>query len=734
MPETAAVPLLALALALALAVPVAAADPGDVGFQGPSYTGAGGDPSGQKPESKLWWNDGSWWGSLWDTDTSDFHIHRLDLATSTWVDTGVALDDRPNSRADVLWDGQHLYVASHVSSESPASGYQARLYRYSYSPTGKTYSLDAGFPATINNWRTETLVLDKDSTGTLWATWVQEQKVYVNRTIGGDATWGTPFVLPVSGTSVSSDDISSVVAFGGNRIGVMWSNQAASAVYFAVHVDGDAATTWQPSRTAVQGSGSADDHLNLKSLQSAGGRVFAAIKTSHGSSSAPLIMLLVRDPATTGWSSHVFGTVANNHTRPIVLLDETNGVVHMFATGPQAGSTSYSTIYAKSSPLDAISFPTGLGTTFILDASALGMNNPTSTKQNVNASTGLVVLATNDMTGRYWWNRITLGTAPPPTPPIASFSGTPLTGTAPLAVSFADTSTGSPTSRLWSFGDGASSTQQNPLHTYSSPGTYTVSLTVSNSAGTDTEERVGYVVVSAPSPPLAGFTASPTTGEAPLTVSFRDTSTGTPTSWAWSFGDGTSSTAQHPTHVYAMPGTYSVSLTVTNAGGSSTATRFDYVSVAQPSALTFIPVADAYVRSSKPDTNFGTATNLKVQAGRQIHHSYLAFTVSGLTKPVTSARLRLFVIDGGDAAGTVYAVATGWSERSLTWRNAPALSGTPLASAGAAAAGAWIELDVTGAVAGDGSYAFGVLTPSTESVGYSSREGTSPPQLVVRFG
>src|SRR5205823_2034659 len=124
-----------------------------------------------------------------------------------------------------------------------------------------SYSLDSGFPVQIDNYKTETLVLAKDSTGKLWATWMQGSKIYVNRTLGDDKTWGTPFVLPVSGTSTSSDDISSVVAFGGDRIGVMWGNQISSqdAYYFAVHHDGQPDTTWDASEFAWKGSGVADD-------------------------------------------------------------------------------------------------------------------------------------------------------------------------------------------------------------------------------------------------------------------------------------------------------------------------------------------------------------------------------------------------------------------------------------------------------------------------------------------
>ena len=74
-------------------------------------------------------------------------------------------------------------------------------------------------------------------------------------------------------------------------------------------------------------------------------------------------------------------------------------------------------------------------------------------------------------------------------------------------------------------------------------------------------------------PPTASFTATPDTGAAPLDVAFADTSTGTPTSWSWNFGDNSSSTAQNPTHTFTNPGTYPVTLTARNEGGSTTATK-----------------------------------------------------------------------------------------------------------------------------------------------------------------
>ncbi len=166
-----------------------------------------------------------------------------------------------------------------------------------------------------------------------------------------------------------------------------------------------------------------------------------------------------------------------------------------------------------------------------------------------------------------------------PVAPVASFTGTPVSGNAPLNVVFTDASTGSPTSWSWTFGDGGTSTAQNPSHTYTAGGTYTVALTVSNTAGSNTQTRTGYITVTTGSAPVANFTGTPTTGTAPLAVTFTNTSTGSPTSWSWTFGDGGTSTAQSPSHTYAAAGTYTVSMTATNAFGSNTLTRTGYITV-----------------------------------------------------------------------------------------------------------------------------------------------------------
>jgi PKD repeat protein len=176
-----------------------------------------------------------------------------------------------------------------------------------------------------------------------------------------------------------------------------------------------------------------------------------------------------------------------------------------------------------------------------------------------------------------------------PVLPDADFWSDITSGEAPLKVQFFDESTGSPTAWNWNFGDGVTSTKQNPIHTYTTDGTYTVKETITNEIGGDTETKESYITVTSPAEaltavvPVPDFSASVTSGEAPLTVSFTDESSGSPTEWQWNFGDSSDIlTEYNPTHTYTKAGTYTVTETVTNEAGKDTETKTDYITVTAP--------------------------------------------------------------------------------------------------------------------------------------------------------
>jgi hypothetical protein len=390
-------------------------------------------PTGEKPQSKLWFNDGRWWADMLHSD-SKYYIFYLD--GQTWVKTNTALDDRIPTQADCLWDGTHLYVASGAGGTPTGVDLDARLYRYSYNPANPpatAYSLDAGFPTTIRFGGAETIVIDKDTTGQLWITYTQGSKVWINHSTTSDTVWGTPFNPPnaaneTNSATVSGDDISSLIAFNG-RVGVLWSKQTPTndpndTFYFAYHNDSDPDTTWQTA-IAYRRASVSDDHINLKSLQSSGGDVFAVVKTSIGgiSASDPLIMVLRRE-SNGAWSHAVFvyqleGNQETHHTRPILIVDSINHELHAFATLSDTNGIAivHKQVAYPASGLN--DFPAGMGADFIRIAQVNHINNSTSTKQNVDGINGInsiVVLASDDTSRFYAHNVLTLNLPPTATP------------------------------------------------------------------------------------------------------------------------------------------------------------------------------------------------------------------------------------------------------------------------------------------------------------------------------
>ncbi len=174
--------------------------------------------------------------------------------------------------------------------------------------------------------------------------------------------------------------------------------------------------------------------------------------------------------------------------------------------------------------------------------------------------------------------------------PLADFTAEPDSGLAPLTVRFqgnASSEGAGIAGWTWDFGDGGTSTEQNPTHMYEQYGIFTVKLEVQDSAGsrhTEIKERF----VAAAQLPTAKFAAFPNSGEAPLEVRFKDYSlpgSTDITSWVYDFGDGSSSTGEpDPVHTYQNSGTYTVNVQVGTNIGTDTKTVTDYITVKDPGA------------------------------------------------------------------------------------------------------------------------------------------------------
>ena len=501
---------LALLLSATLgAAPVQASEPVTVGYRDHQYNdpdapGAD-DVSAARHQSKLWFNDGLWWGLLFDpksTPNAVFRIWRFDTGAQTWINTGVAADDRNRSHADVLWSGSKLYVASSHATTG------LRIYRYSYDTNANAYTRDSGFPKTIADTGTGTgySTIGLDTQGELWVTFTQAGRVRLTTSTDSAVTWSAPFDLPGMGNDIVASDDAAIVrlsAEGVAAMGVLWSNQNATddAFYFAAHLDTSADGDWQARETAFGGPNSytADDHLSVKTDPS--GRLVAAVKTGRDADpgpngSDPLIAVLRRSGAANAagsWETHPVTTVTVKGTRPVLVLDPVADKANVFLTDPTLASDGAQSIMRRTASLDSLDFGTAsVGTPFIQSDTEVAINDATSSKQLVSAASGILVVAADIPTRRYLHN--CTGEACP-TAPVADFSGTPRSGGSPLTVAFTDTSTDSPSTWAWTFGDGGSSTQKNPSHQYTTPGHFSVALTASNLGGSDGETKADYITV-----------------------------------------------------------------------------------------------------------------------------------------------------------------------------------------------------------------------------------------------
>ncbi len=169
---------------------------------------------------------------------------------------------------------------------------------------------------------------------------------------------------------------------------------------------------------------------------------------------------------------------------------------------------------------------------------------------------------------------------------------------------------------------------------------------------------------------------------------------------------------------------------------------FTFVILSQQSggAVTYTatvhPTEDTYVNSTRPNTNYGKATTLQADMQPSIKRALIRFSVTGIPSNATveSATLRLFVVDKSNQSGSIQRVNDSWSEATTTWSNAPAV-GQQIAKIGDAAQdNSWKEASVLPAVTGNGRVDFYIITGSTDSVDYASRENTQfQPALVLSW-
>lgn len=409
----------------------------EVGYRDFSYGTVATTPTGEKPESKLWYTaDNIWWGSLFNKLSGHFEIYRFDGSQQSWSTTGVSIDSRAVTEADALYDkvSNKLYVVTHVKDTATSSDMTMKFEQYTYA--SGLWTLDSGFPINVSSSNPETAVLDRDSTGMVWITWTEPngaggRRVEIAHSTTDTQHWSAPYDLPgtTHANNLRTDEIATVIAYRQN-IGVMWGNEADGTLNFDSHQDGAADTDWASAvlcdNTTFGRPGCPDDHFNIKSLGDDGtGRVFALVKTGLDGgpspvASDPLEIMWEFNPSLpdAGWSHSTVWTVGDNTTRAITLLDASNHEIYAFASPCCNGGT----VYMKKSDYstDIRQWEPGLGTPFMRSSTDVNINNVTSTKQSVNDDTGLLVLASASKTKFYLHNFIQLGSADDTTPPTVT--------------------------------------------------------------------------------------------------------------------------------------------------------------------------------------------------------------------------------------------------------------------------------------------------------------------------
>ncbi len=290
------------------------------------------------------------------------------------------------------------------------------------------------------------------------------------------------------------------------------------------------------------------------------------------------------------------GAATKRASRTIIVMPATNGATFVFSPStPGPGQTVQFADTTSGTP-SSWRWDFGDGTTSLT-------KNPSHAFSREGRYT--VTLVANDTSGSKQGSQILAVVSMSVL--TSSFNYAPSSPTTAQAVQFTDTSTGSPTSWLWNFGDGATSTAQNPTHAYSTAGSKTVTLTASNSTGSASFSRTVSVLVAI----AASFSFSPSSPIAGQAVQFTDSSTGVPSLWQWSFGDGGTSTAQNPSHTFVTAGTYGVTLTIMNATGQDAISRSITVLAANTVTASFAyspasPTAGQAVQFT--DTSAGTPT------------------------------------------------------------------------------------------------------------------------------
>jgi hypothetical protein len=392
------------------------------------------EPAGRDLQSRLWTIDGRWWGAMVEPASRETRIYELSLDGATWSDTGVLLDERAGAMSDVLWSGDHLYVASAVPGRSTSNG--VRVSRFSRQPGGR-FLLDPNFPIPVTERGVTAVSFARDESGRLWVAFVQDGRVLVAHSSVDEAVWDAPRPVPDDATAVGPDDVAVLVDDESGNLGLIWSDANERSIRFAARDHLDAPEQWSESGVAFEGLPLAEDPISAAA--GGDGTIFVAVETAvadapDAGQSDPGSVILARD-ADGVWRSALIARVEDHLGQQIVLVDRAGAEVYVFGTSPRHGGT----IHVKRAGIDRLEFPPGRGLPVIEDPSNPDIAYLTSTKQSIDIENSLVVLGFDEETGFYWHALVApaAGAVAPSETPVASDTGSsgaspPPSGPSPL--------------------------------------------------------------------------------------------------------------------------------------------------------------------------------------------------------------------------------------------------------------------------------------------------------------
>jgi len=362
--------------------------------------------TGEKPQSKVWYYGGYWWAVI--PVSSGTYIYRLD--GNTWTQLSLRLDSNTNLKADTKAVGDITHIILYQDSQHIAKLVSVQFVAGS-PPTYEPWTVQPDLVDIPLDSGAETAVIDIDSNGRMWLASAGTTQIYVWWSDYPYTSWSNTNRYQLNSADVKDDDICDITAFGGDKIGVLWSNQIDDKFHFRYHLDSETdPKTWSTDKIASPGvSGSfSDDHINF--AVSSDGTIYAAVKTSYDSGSDPTIALLERQ---TDGSWSIYDVTNSGATRPIALLDDTHHKIFVVYTSTSSGSTGgvgdikYNWSYTNTG---SISFE-GVST-----LAAGSYNNATSTKDTFNNQV-VILYSTSD---NKWYGVIPDGVFPVE---LASFDG-----------------------------------------------------------------------------------------------------------------------------------------------------------------------------------------------------------------------------------------------------------------------------------------------------------------------